>query len=97
MVKDELYECIECNGTFDAQHIEAKYEFDLCVFCEADCYDQHFNVDSMSDSDSEDVDYQPETEPESEDYVTDSSGDEDETIQEVQVVCIGDVCQVLKK
>ena len=47
MVKDELYECIECNGTFDVQHIEAKYEFDLCVFCEAECYNFHFKDDSM--------------------------------------------------
>ena len=97
MVKDKLYECIECNGTFDAQHIEAKYEFDLCVFCEAECYNFHFNVDSMSESESDDPDYVPSTEPESEDYQTDSSGDEDETIQEMQVICVGDVCKLLPK
>ena len=96
MVKDEdLFECYECGGYFDAQHIEAKYEFDLCLFCEAECYDCHFKDDEMSESDSEDPDYQPETEPESEDYHTDSSGDEDETIKEMQVVCVGDVCQIL--
>jgi len=89
--KDEdLFECHECGGYFDAQHIEAKYEFDLCIFCEADAYGCHFEESEMSSSDS-DEDYTPETEPESEDYTT------DETIEECEIVCDGETCEIKAK
>tara|TARA_R110002153_G_scaffold248332_1_gene404501 strand:+ start:357 stop:698 length:342 start_codon:yes stop_codon:yes gene_type:complete len=92
--EEDVFECYECGGFFDAQHIEAKYEFDLCLFCEAEAYDCDFAYQEMSDE-SDDPDYVPETEPESEDYNTDE--EEPVIIEEMEIVCDGDTCEIKSK